>query len=296
MPFSLATFNVKDLFDPEPKKLANLAALLERMDADVVGLQEVGSEAALEALVQRVPSLGYAERVIGPPDKRGIRNALLSRLPIARARLHTAEALEFPRFVVGDAPPFGARVPLRRGVVQARVVAPGAGEVDVFVAHFKSGRAVPMLDPTGAPLAPESDRERGEGLLRALVARSAEALFVRGLADFALKSDLRAKIAVVGDLNDTAGSLPVRIVAGLDVGAPTYLASCAGIVAPNARGSIVHEGVREQIDHVLASPALFARLTAARFLNEELRDHTKIPPDALPTADSDHAPFVVWFG
>jgi hypothetical protein len=67
-------------------------------------------------------------------------------------------------------------------------------------------------------------------------------------------------------------------------------------VAPEARWSILHGTAKEQIDHVLASPTLFARLEMARFLNEELRDHTKIPPERLPTADSDHAPLVVRFG
>jgi endonuclease/exonuclease/phosphatase family metal-dependent hydrolase len=189
--------------------------------------------------------------------------------------------------------------------VHARVAAPLTGEVDVLVAHFKSGRAVPMLDPTGAPLAPApigpqpgvvAERERAEGMLRALVVRASEALFVRGVVDGALANDLHAKVAVVGDLNDTPGSLPVRIVTGYEVGASTHLASCANVVAPEARGSIVVGGAREQIDHILASPALFARLESARFLNEELRDHGKIPREELPTVDSDHAPFVARFG
>jgi endonuclease/exonuclease/phosphatase family metal-dependent hydrolase len=296
MPFTLATFNVKDLFDPPeiPQgKLGAVAAELERADADVVALQEIGSESALGGVLARVSALGYTARVVGAPDKRGIRNALVSRLPIASSRVHTSPALEFPRFVEGDPPPFGARVPLRRAIVQARVVAPGTGEIEVLVGHFKSGRAVPLVSASGAPVEPETDRARAEGMLRALVARASEALFVRGLVDGIFAADAGAKLAVAGDLNDVWGSLPLRIVAGEGA---TRLSPCAAMSAPEERWSIWHDGARHQIDHVLASPALHARLASARFLNAALRDHSRLLPTELPTVDSDHAALVVRFG
>jgi exonuclease III len=53
--------------------------------------------------------------------------------------------------------------------------------------------------------------------------------------------------------------------------------------------------VGQQIDHVLVTPALRARLQSARFLNDGLRDHGDFDDEAPPTPDSDHAPFVVSF-
>jgi exonuclease III len=86
------------------------------------------------------------------------------------------------------------------------------------------------------------------------------------------------------------------------------------------RFSIRHDGGRAQIDHILASAPLVARLRAARFFNDELREHAPLPSDgrsqaspgpgqdveesqaspagateAAPTVDSDHAPFVARF-
>src|SRR5262249_16695174 len=151
MGLSIATFNVKDLLEPRtdsqravlPAKLDWIARTLQACDADVVGLQEVGPPALLEAVLDRISLRGgYEGSVIGTADARGIRCALLSRIPIVEARVHTAEALSFPVFWDGDPAPFGSRIPLRRGVVHARLSAKGLGLVDVLVVHFKSARRV----------------------------------------------------------------------------------------------------------------------------------------------------------
>jgi endonuclease/exonuclease/phosphatase family metal-dependent hydrolase len=288
MPLTLCTFNVKDFFEPTRDKVEHIAARLEQANADVVGLEEVGPEEALEALVVRVRSLGYA-KVVGTADKRGIRNALLSRLPIVTSRVHTAAELPFPRFGVNDRSPFGPRIPLRRGIVHARVQAPGLGAVDVLVVHFKSGRPVPLLDGAELPIPPVTEKEYAEGMLRALAARASEALFVRGIVDGVFANDAAANVAVVGDMNDGPASLPVRVVCGKS------LLPCDVGIPQDVRFSILHHGMRQQLDHVLASRDLAAKVASAAFLNEGLRDHSLLDPEGPMTPDSDHAPLVVRF-
>ncbi|HEY2514182.1 MAG TPA: endonuclease/exonuclease/phosphatase family protein, partial [Polyangiaceae bacterium] len=166
--FTVATYNVKDLFeagspfapaalrDPAiagphvAAKLDSIARMLARAAADVVALQEVGSADVVRALAARLPQLGYGPPVMGTVDRRGIGCAILSRLPVLESGVHTAEALPFPAFVAGDPPPFGHRIPLRRGVPYARIDAGALGPVDVLVAHFKSNRGLPLLDAQGA--------------------------------------------------------------------------------------------------------------------------------------------------
>src|SRR6185369_6116479 len=139
MTLRLATFNLKDFFRPRREaenavveaKLANVVESLRRARADVVGLQEVGDKELLARLVRELPELGYGEPVIGSEDGRGIRNVILSRLPIQWSQVHQAKALPFPRFVDGDPEPFGTRLPLRRGVVHVRIEAGALGEMDV---------------------------------------------------------------------------------------------------------------------------------------------------------------------
>ena len=310
MPLTLATFNLKDFF-PQPgldfaAKVAWTAAMIARLDTDVLGLQEVGPRATIDALLARMAGGGgYRDIVVGTPDARGIRCAVLSRLPITRSHVHTAESLPFPVFQDGDPPPFRGRIPLRRGVVYARVNAGALGSVDVMVAHFKSRRAVPMKAANGEPLAPTTQRELAEAELRSLLWRASEALYVRGLVDEVFASEPAARLAVLGDLNDVAGSMPVELLCGNASNAGA-LSSCAERVVLEQRFSIRYEGGRLQIDHILASAPLFARLSEGRFFNDELREHAPLPSvevvasparasEPAPTLDSDHAPFVARF-
>jgi endonuclease/exonuclease/phosphatase family metal-dependent hydrolase len=302
MPLTLATYNVKNLLEPAtqaardvlPRKMDHIAGLLRACDADVVGLQEVGSAALVEQLLDRLPSRGGYALHMGTTDARGIGCAVLSRIPVAMARVHTAEALAFPRFREDDPAPFGARIPLRRGVVHARVTVPTFGAVDVFVAHFKSSRAVPARDASGAAIAPATARARAEGSLRSLVWRASEALFVRGLVDEILFARADAYAAALGDFNDIAGSAVLRALRGAGAGA---MVDCTTAIDPARRFSHFHDGRPTQIDHVVATAGLHARLRDARFLNEGLREHDPLPEDGreIPTVDSDHAPLVVTF-
>jgi endonuclease/exonuclease/phosphatase family metal-dependent hydrolase len=302
MSLSLATFNVKNLLDPRdeagrsllPRKLDEIARMVRACDADVVGLQEVGPVELLHAVNSRLPDCGYGAPIIGTPDSRAIRCALLARVRVVAAGVRTAEALSFPVFRAGDPQPFGTRIPLRRGIVHARVEAPGLGVVDVFVAHFKSPLPLALRDASGAEVQPSGPREHAEGVLRSLVWRAAESLYVRGLVDEVLAGEPVAHVAVVGDLNDVPGSPTVRVLRSEGAG---ELFDCAAVVAPDARFSVLHRGRPTQIDHALATGGLHARLVGAHFLNAELRDHGVFDPErAEPTTvDSDHAPLVVCF-
>lgn len=314
MGFSLATFNVKNLLDPDgdpaaaptaamwPAKMAWIAGVLAACDADVVGLQEIGSAGLLQQVLDRPEIRGrYTTPVMGTTDARGIGCALVSRLPILATKVHAAAAIAFPAFREGDPPPYGARIPLRRGIVQARVQAGGIGAVDVFVAHFKSSRPVRAKDAAGADIAPRSARERSEGVVRSAVWRTAEALHVRGLVDATLAASASPgmHLAVVGDFNDVLDSIAVRALRSEGEGA---LLDCAASVPSERRFTTLHNGQRAQIDHVLATAGLHARVERAIIRNEDLREHAPPPvgesdklPEA-PTVDSDHAPLVVRFG
>jgi endonuclease/exonuclease/phosphatase family metal-dependent hydrolase len=302
MALTLATFNVKDLLEPRREaerkildaKLAWIAQTLRACDADVIGLQEVGSTALVRAVLDRIPGHAYGEPVMGTTDARGIGCAVISRLRVTEARVHTAEALPFPVFQAGDPAPFGARIPLRRGVVHVRVEEPRLGPVDVLVAHFKSARPGPARDASGRPIEAASAHMRAEAAVRSLVWRAAEALYVRRLVDEVLVPDPNACVAVVGDLNDVPGSPAILAVRGEGEG---QLFDCAAGVEKKDRFSAFHDGRADQIDYVLASGALYALLARARFLNLDLRQHPPVVTgDEPPSVDSDHAPLVTRFG
>lgn len=309
MGLRLATFNLKDFFLPRPgreemeratveAKLANVAANLRRADADVVALQEVGAPELLDRMLAgELAKMGYGPPVLGTADKRGIGNAVLSRLPVLWSQVHTASSLPFPALVEGDPDPFAGRIPLRRGVVHVRVDAGGGlGEVDVMTAHFKSNLPARLRDQDGRELPDTSLRGHGESAMRSLVQRAAEALYVRGLLDDILTVSPDHAVCLMGDLNDTVDSMPVRLLMGVDARSRFRLYPVAGDVPEERRFSVFHGASRSLIDHMLLSERLHRARTRVEIFNEALRNHGPHVDGITPlTEDSDHALVVAAF-
>lgn len=304
MSLRIATFNLKDFFLPRSDsersvsvaKFANVTANLRRANADVVALQEVGEVQQLDRLVNDLADLGYGAPVVGTADKRGIRCALLSRLPVVWSQVHTHRDLPFPHFVEGDAQPFVDRIPLRRGIVHARIESPDLGEVDVMTAHFKSNLPVRKRTLDGREVEDTTPHARAESALRSLIQRCAEAIFVRGLVDEVLGKSPDHAICVLGDLNDGADSLPVRIVRGVGEPSKETLLPCAETLAPERRYSVFNGNEKVLIDHILVSDRLFRVLKSFEIYNENLRYHGPHVEPMPPSEDSDHALCVAELG
>ncbi len=293
MAFTLATFNVLDLFDAsEPARIGRIAEKLRPHAPDVVALQEVGGEAAVSAIGAALGG-GPWSHVLGDADERGIRNALLTRLPILSSTVLRAPHLSYPRYRREDPEPFGARIPLRRPIPDV-VVETDLGRVRVLVVHFKSRRGTAMRDEAGSVIEPRTTAEVAAGEARAVAWRCAEALFVRGVVDGYLSRDRGERLVVCGDFNDVSGSLPLRVVAGL-AGAEEprgdALTSCAERIPLAERISVRHGGEAAAIDHALVSSALAAKLDRCFYERTGLVDVTA--PNAIYA--SDHAPMIVRF-
>jgi endonuclease/exonuclease/phosphatase family metal-dependent hydrolase len=178
----VATWNVRDLFDAEDRlvppgdedlvpsaeevegKVARVAAVLERLDADLVLLEEVENAAVLARLAARA---GYsAARLVDGNDPRGVDVAALSRLPL-RAYLSHA----------GELGPDGRRLWPRDCV---EILAEAGGRRLVLVGtHLSSA------------LSDDGTRRRWQ------------AARLREIADGALAEDAAALVLAGGDLNDT---------------------------------------------------------------------------------------------
>ena len=297
MTLRVATFNLKDFFaarrDSEKAvveaKLSNVASGLRRAAADIVALQEVGSLELLDRLVKALPELAYGPPVVGSEDRRGIRNVILSRLPVVWSQVHQPTTLPFPRFVEGDHDPFPNRIPLRRGIVHVRVEASGLGEVDVLTAHFKSNLPAALKTADGKEVVATTPHGIGESAVRSLVQRAAEALYVRSLVDGIFEHSPDHAICVMGDLNDTLDSLPVRLVRGIDTTSKHYLRAGAELLPEEGRYSCFHGGGETLIDHILLSERLHRALRHFEIHNENLRYHGPHVEDTPLTEDSDHA-------
>jgi predicted extracellular nuclease len=268
-----ATFNVCNLAPPGAKLYDNLEPLsaaqyeakadwtaqqIDLLDADLIGFQEIFSQAALRDVLARTRRYQGALQAGFDPDPQAERLtpsvALVSRLPLA------APVRQYPAFPDGVTMPPGGREASQfaRPPLHAQVVLPGQQVVDVVVVHLKSRRP---------------DYRNGDGgsdpllyamaSLRSLIWRGTEAVALRVLLTQLGRSARRPRI-VLGDFNDVADAVTTTIVLGAGAACepgqeladrlfdsrriqsrPDAL-RCAGYTN-------VHEGHGMTIDHILVS-------------------------------------------
>lgn len=265
--WTLATYNVQDLFDttddpraederPTENRLQNkftrLRRVLHILDADVVGLMEVETLAVLRRLNdEHLRDLGYRETILieGNDPERGIDVALLSRFSVAHVVSHAGETFS-------DADGHTRRI-FSRDCLECHIILPSGETLVVLVNHFKSKR--------GGEEETEALRERQAARVRVL----AENL-----------SRLHPLVAIVGDLNDTPDSPPLRLLTA-------QLSDILSDVPATHRATFMHAGQPERIDYLLAAPALAARFVPGSVL---------IPHDIWPKKASDHSPVRATFG
>ncbi len=212
----LATYNVLNLFDdvddpalggrfddlfdrrvdqrekPEAQRIA-VAKALRELDADIVGLQEIEGEHALELLrTSYLDGMGYDHvATIDVGQERGIQQAVLSRYPIREVRVWPNLPLrgEHPA-LYGDEPNRYAGEPLtyRRSplFVHVEIPVPESDgwpyDLGVFVIHHKSGRHNDYW-------------------------RDAEAVALVDLVERIVRHGPTMDVAIIGDFNAVDGDL-----------------------------------------------------------------------------------------
>ena len=297
-----ATFNVCNLAPAGAKLYDNLDPLspaqyeakaewtarqIDLLDADVIGFQEIFSQAALRDVLSRTRR--YREAVqagydaVDPAGRMLPTVALVSRLPLA------GPGVAFAHFPAGVLIPADSHAPddnasrFARAPLHVQVILPGGQLTDVVVLHLKSRRP---------------DYRHGDGTdalayalanLRSLQRRGAEAVAVRVLVS-ELGHSGRPRI-VLGDFNDIANAVTTAIVMG--AGAP-----CAPLGdAPDMRERLydanaiqrrqdgarhagytnIHDSAYMTIDHILvsehfhpASPRAIGAVQDVVYLNDHL--------------------------
>lgn len=229
----VATFNVRLFFDTTchsgacastdfeqvssqdafEARAAELATAITALDADVVALQELETQACLDALLARLTA-AYPHGVLGEIGSAGsVDVALLSRTPLEGVKGYRASVPLFR--------PDGSRTSFSRELLEghARV---GGREVVLLAAHFRS----------------KSNDDPGRRLAEAQAART----IVSGVA----ASLPEALVLLAGDLNDTPGSAPLEALT-----ADGGLLRAAADLPEAEQGTYLWNGRAEAIDHVL---------------------------------------------
>ncbi len=268
--FSIATFNLHNFFDTvdDPatdddvlsptayqRKLQKLALAIHAMGEPIlIGVQEAENTGVLNALAMRPEiTANYAAVMIDGPDARGIDVGLLYRVDAATVISDTARQgcttlqdglgpdgngdVSNPQNAItcdtnSDGTDDGNRLFSRPPLVVRLSVSSPSLEIWVLVNHWKS------------------KTEDTETTQYTLPRRLEQAAFVAGLAGEILDAQPGANLVILGDMNDALSSQPLAILeaAGLrnlwrQVDKPT-------------RYSYLYQGISQEMDHVLISPAL----------------------------------------
>lgn len=272
-----ATFNVCNLAPPGVKLYDNLlpttpeeyeaklnwtAHQVDLLDADVIGFQEIFSQATLKEVLARTRRYREAFHAGFDPDPAAMRLtpsvALVSRLPFA------AQPAPLPEFPRGIELPQGSRDAARftRAPLHAVIQAAPDVAIDVVVVHLKSRRPDYRTGDTG-----EDPALYALACLRSLIRRGTEAAALRVLLTEMGRANRRPRV-VLGDFNDVADSVTTSIVlgAGTPMADRLYDASQIQRRVDHARHlgfSSVHEGHYSTIDHILVSEEFNAALPNA---------------------------------
>jgi len=293
----IATYNLLNLFDDQDdpalsgdvedidmtkpeSELRALAAAIEKLDADIIAVQEIESTEALvwfrDAYLE---GLGYEFAMsIGPGDERGIEQGVLSRFPVIDIQswnemelggVHPELFNGRPNRLAGE-PLKTRRSPLAVTVMVPEKATGGAPYLlSMFVVHHKSGR--------------------GNEYWREAEARA----FMQLIDDFASQSEGR-NIVLLGDFNATLSEESVRMYTDAGMRCVVQQFAAPGMDDPNAR--ISHESGRA-IDYILVNDNLatevipgtaFIMSTPLRPLGSDWRT-TPTPPGYA----SDHLPVAV---
>jgi endonuclease/exonuclease/phosphatase family metal-dependent hydrolase len=253
------------------RKLQWLGQMLARLNADVVGFQEVWHEAALKAAVARSGQRMTA--VMAPGAEQGAagtpRLGLATRLEVEEVR-SLVDFAEVDRLTVPD---LGLHTRFERPVLHARLRTRQGASLHVLVVHLKSKRPKYLQDAAGNLVEDRDDPSvTARATLRSLVMRAAEsAALRRAVVDITSRHGGRGgePLVLLGDMNDGPHAVTTQMIAATqavayDRGARDVALYHAWDVATepalkrDLAYSHVHQGWPELLDQIWVSEEFVA--------------------------------------
>ncbi len=313
----VGTFNTLNLALPEEnfynrrysqaefdRKVTWMAGQLNRMNADIVGFQEVFHLPALQKVLDASgiyagAGLKMSERLGDSPAV-----ALASRFEMAEVDIFS----DFPspsRLQID-----GMQVPITqfsRPVIRAKLRLPHDLLVNVFVVHLKSKR--PKLNDDADPHDPH---ERAKGEARSLIIRAAETTALRHILLDTLQGT-RQPVILMGDFNDDGAAVTSRILCGDEPWRnlppeqkqqlwDVHMYNVKDIQSRQSYRDVyythLHNGFYDSLDHILVSqefvrqnPQRLGYVEYVKNYNDHLIDET-LSDDRVPLWESDHGQVV----
>jgi predicted extracellular nuclease len=268
-PLLLATWNVENFFDTEDDpthddsvfpaeavraKIDSIASTIRSINPDLIALQEVENLEVLQQLNQR-GNLNYPNVIlVEGNDPRGIDVGLLTRLKVNQVKSHKDDML--PQF--NGVPP---NYRFSRDCLEVHLEADSLQFV-ALLNHFVS---------------------KSSGVEESLPKRLSQARRVRSIVDELQSANPDVRVVVLGDLNDTPDSSPIKALTKKKPKA-SRLYEATSVLPASDRFSFVFRGAGELIDY-----ALFTQSFRPLIVNDSIRIIHNPEIDQA----SDHDPVVV---
>jgi endonuclease/exonuclease/phosphatase family metal-dependent hydrolase len=341
-PFTVMTWNVENLFppgsfvgpnSPNPVTQADFEEKIDTLanfilgladQPDVIALQEIGgqNDADMRSPDTLAQALGgaYDNRAVSQhPDRRHIRVAFLSRLPLT----NPVDITDFPDGPMGTVQDFNTvRTAMGRGALKVEVEPLPGVRVRLITAHLKSKLLTFPRAGGGTSFSTQDENIRAFAAGIALSRRVAEAITVRAFLSAEMEADPTIQTIVLGDMNDgpLASASQVflgppdadirsddqfdsvrlyNLVDAVPVRGPVWHAFLAEDQEPHF--TRIHDGRGEIIDHIMASKGLIVQddefAVDVRIFKELIvdQDAGANPNARVGNAIPDHAPIIARF-
>src|SRR5512134_3395162 len=319
----LATYNLESLDLPPKAKISLderaevLRPVLERLDADILCLQEVNGQhvagtkgrvlAALDRLLAGTRYADYARAATTGPSGGvlDVHNLVtLSRFPF-RAHREVLHGLVRPpqhQLLTAVPRPVDAQaVRFDRPLLVTEVALADGGRLTVVNLHFRAPLAANVPGQKIEPLVWRTVGGWAEGFFLSAIRRAGQALELRLLLEQLFDSDPHSLIAVAGDFNAEDRETPLRLAIGAEEDTGNGALSARSLVLldralpEDLRWSVLHHGRPQMLDHILASRTLHGAFRSIEVHNEALGDELVGYGKGIRSRASYHAPVVAEF-
>lgn len=282
----IGTYNLKFLFDEGvrlhsgkkhnfttefvAKRFSYFAKRFDVMDTDILFVQELGDESALQKILKQTKkSYSY---FVAKPDKYGVGNAVIFKKSIKCKCESISTNTALPTFSEKDRDVLGKRIWSRRDYVRL-ITKYKRKPITLIGVHVKSNF---MMYEEGASF-PKSKKELTQidavdATIRSEMFRLSQAKKIRELIDHAFKKNKNAYVISLGDFNALKKSKMFEMVVGR---------------IKDRDDRLIHVAESKAIDHIVISKALKKHMSGIKVYNKS------IGPDHPDSIKSDHAAVII---
>jgi hypothetical protein len=288
--FAVASFNLFNLNEPDlpmygkpgwtqaqyDKKIGYSAQTLQRLNADVIGFQELWHEDSLKKVLA-TPALKDQYRLLTPPQTQGTKIVCAAAVRQGLDIQDTRWIEDFPDdFVLqstgGDPQTPDIKLEIKgfsRPVLHTRIrLHAKAPWVNVYVCHFKSKGPTEIYREGWYDKEKHSMHREGIGAALSTLRRTAEAAALRFILTLQTKGT-DEPVIVMGDINDSHHSNTQNILTGQpqflygfsEGGGDTDLYSTQIMQelrdTRDVHYTYVHQSIKESLDHILVSQEFY---------------------------------------